>query len=198
MVDTYLLCFRAAHAYTLTHIIGLSLFNLIVDAWVRGACVQRVCSRFPIIYPTQKIPFIERTLYFRQKINAFHRNRDKQQKKMNRVDEWINCFQIRKCRATWTRDRKNNVQRYSAHTEKMWNHQGKKLKVIERTSKTTAEIRMLHWMHVCLYCRCRCCGCLVCSSIATDFCHNFVVSHHRRKSMKPYIILVVPGIKGGR
>lgn len=50
---------------------------------------------------------------------------------MNRVDEWINCFQIRKCRATWTRDRKkimfkgttdvpndHNVQHTHAHTKK--------------------------------------------------------------------------------
>lgn len=96
----------------------------------------------------------------------------------------------------------------SERGKKMWNHWGKKIKS--------------HWTHIecdnrnsnCYIVFIFVCMCVsVCVSIAVTmlllygclgytycyrFCHNFVVSHHKRKSMKPYIILLVPGLRGKR
>lgn len=88
---------------------------------------------------SSEIPFIL------DKKSTLYQNPDKQQKETNRVDEWINCLQIWKCRATWKRDsetEKKIVQRYSRHTntsqpreeKNIPNHRGKKIKS--------------HWTHI--------------------------------------------------
>lgn len=70
------ICCVAKHTHTHTHIIGLSLFNLIVDA---STCLFKISLNIS----HSETPFIECTLYFRQKkeINAFYRNQDKQRKR---------------------------------------------------------------------------------------------------------------------
>lgn len=72
--------FKHTHTHTLASSDWVYLISLSMLGCAR-VCVQRVCSRFFIIYPTQKYHLSNVHFILDKKINAFHRNQDKQQKR---------------------------------------------------------------------------------------------------------------------